>query len=496
MPISRTPLPTFVPALVLVWLLAACTTGPVYERPSAQAPDDWSNWRSGDPSLRLPADVTQALPTKWWLAFQDPVLNQLQERAVQSSPDLRTAMLHFAQARAQRSATDAQRGPDVNVSGSVGRQRQSEYGAGTRMVDALGGNRERLADFLGEPFTLYQTGFDASWELDLWGRVRRSIEAADADVQRQAALLDLARLSLTSDVTRHYLDLRTTQRQIKLAREDIAVLQERLDLQQARAKGGVIDHLDLERQRAELLAVQGRLPGLLAQEGSSVNQIALLLGQRPGSLQELLAPVTTAPPPPSLPDLALGLPSEVALRRPDIRAAEAQLHRATASIGVAQAELYPSVRLGAKFGYESYLQGEFIDWGSRTWSVGPSMSLPLFDHGRRKSIVQLRELEQQEAAVNYQRTVLQAWQEIDDALNSYAAERQQEQELQTRRDSLCQAYELSQARYKGGATDLTSLLDSQRAYLQAQLDLVLSQGQLSKKFIVVNKVLGNVPAAD
>jgi outer membrane protein TolC len=238
---------------------------------------------------------------------------------------LQTAALHFAQARAQRSTVEAQRGPQVNANGGAIRQRQSEYGASTRMIDAIGGDRSTLAQVLSEPFTLYQIGFDASWELDLWGRVRRSIEAADADVSGQAALLDLARLSLISDVVRNYFELRTTQRQIRLAREDIAALEERAGLLEARVQGGIVDHLDLERQRAELAAVKAQLPGLLAQEGASANQIALLLGERPGALRNELAAVAddgrTA-----LPDLALGLPSEVALRRPDIRAAEARLH--------------------------------------------------------------------------------------------------------------------------------------------------------------------------
>ncbi|RRS02925.1 efflux transporter outer membrane subunit [Aquabacterium soli] len=518
-------------SIALALAFTACATGPAYQSPTAQAPDDWTTWRSGDESLRIPVETRQALPSAWWRAFNDPLLDQLQQRAIEASPDLRTATLHFAQARVQRSTTAAQRGPDVGVSGGVSRQRQSEVGAGTRMLDALGGDRARLADFLSEPFTLYQAGFDASWELtrmldalggdrarladflsepftlyqagfdaswelDLWGRVRGSIEAADADVQRQAALLDLARLSLASDVARHYIDLRTAQRQSQLAREDIAALQDRLGLLEARVKRGVMDHLDLERQRAELSAVEGQLPSLLAQESGSANQIALLLGERPGALRGLLAVPSADTAPATPPDLALGLPSELALRRPDIRAAEAQLHRATASIGVARADLYPSIRLGAKFGHESYLRGEFSDWGSRTWSIGPSLNLPLFDHGRRKSVVQLRELEQQEAAVNYQRTVLQAWQEIDDALNGYAAERQQAQQMQARLDSTRKAYDLARARYDGGTVDFTVVLDGQRAYLQARRDLVASQGRLGNRYVMVNRVIGNVPGPD
>ncbi|HAG79380.1 MAG TPA: RND transporter, partial [Pseudomonas sp.] len=174
------------------------------------------------------------------------------------------------------------------------------------------------------------------------------------------------------------------------------------------------------------------------------------------------------------------------------RAAEARLHRATANIGIAEAELYPSISLGARFGYESYLSGEFADWGSRTWSIGPSLNLPLFDHGRRKTVVQLRELEQQEAAVNYQQTVLKAWQEIDDSLNAYTAERQKAQALTARVASAGQAYELAQARYDGGSVDFLVVLDSQRSYLQARRDLASSEGSLATGYVLVNRAIGNV----
>jgi NodT family efflux transporter outer membrane factor (OMF) lipoprotein len=363
-----------------------------------------------------------------------------------------------------------------------------------RLIDAIGfPNRDALARLIAEPFNFYQLGFDASWEPDLWGRVGRSIEAADADVARQAALLDLARLSLASDVARHYLELRTTQRLIRLAREDIAALDDRLGLLEAWLRAGVVGHLDLERQRADAAGLRAQLPPLLAQEAASANRIALLLGERPGALRAELAPAAAGAPLglPDLPDLALGLPSEVARRRPDIRAAEARLHSATAGIGIARASVYPSIMLGARAGYESYLGGEFLDWGSRSWSVGLTVDLPLFDRGRRISVVQLRELQQQEAAVAYQRTVLQAWQEIDEALNGYTAERQQGAELQARVDSANEAYRLSRARYDGGAIDFIAVLDSQRGLLQARRDLATSQGRLGGWFVTINKAIGN-----
>lgn len=478
---------------LLFLVLGGCAVGPDFARPVAAVPDDWTSWRNADDSLRLPVTTGEIMRPDWWRMFGDPVLDRLEQRAFEASPDLQSAALRVAQARAQRDMTAAQQGPDVNASSSISRQRQSERSAGTRMIDAIGGsgNRGALARLLAEPFTLYQAGFDASWELDLWGRVRRSVEAADADVAQQAALLELAWLSLASDVARNYFELRTTQDQIRLIRADIVALEERTSLLETRVRSGVIDHLSLEQQRAELEALKAQLPGLLAQEGARANQIALLLGERPGTLRAELAavPETQA----ALPDLALGLPSEVALRRPDIRAAEARLHSATASIGVAKANLYPSIRLGARFGYESYLSGEFSDWGSRTWSIGPTLNLPLFDHGRRTSVVQLRELQQQEAAIYYQQTVLRAWQEIDDTLSGYTADRQQYMTLGERARAARQAYELARARYDGGLTDFIIVLDSQRGDIQARRDLASSLGRMNTRFVTVNKVLGNVP---
>jgi NodT family efflux transporter outer membrane factor (OMF) lipoprotein len=475
--------------------LAGCTMGPNFTKPTPATPADWTSWRSGDASLHGSVGTDATLPTDWWRAFNDPVLDELVRRGFAASPNLQTAALHVAQARVQRGSAAAQGLPQVNASGQVSRQRQSEYGASTRLLDAVvgsssGSDRDALVKLLSEPFTLYQTGLDASWEIDLWGKVRRSLEAADAGVAQQAALLDLARLTLASDVASNYFDLRAIQRKIALAREDIAALKERADLLAARTTGGINNHFDLERQRSELQGIEAQLPALLAQEAKEANQIALLLGERPGALGDLLKPVADAGKP-ALPDLALGLPSEIALRRPDIRAAEARLHSATANIGVAKADMYPSIRLGGGFNLESYRAENLFDWASRAWSIGPSVSLPLFDGGRRKRVVQLRELEQKEAAVTYQQTVLQAWQEIDDALNGYTAEQQQNGKLAARLDSARAAFDLASARYRGGVITWLDVIDSQRTILQASRDLADSNGRLATRYAALNKAIGN-----
>ncbi|WP_432239552.1 efflux transporter outer membrane subunit [Herbaspirillum robiniae] len=479
------------PCALALALQSGCAVGPDFVPPTASAPENWTSWRSSDDSLKMPV-LSEKMPANWWEIFGDPILDRIQSHALESSPDIHTAALRYAQARTQRIGIEALSSPAVNLTGGVIRQRQSEYGAGTRLIDALGGSREKLASSLAEPFTLYQAGFDASWELDLWGRVQRSLEAVDADITRQAEYLRMARLALISEVARNYFELRMVQRKIALAREDMTALEERTALVNAKSSGGLIGQLENEQQHAELEEVKARLPTLLAEEGDKIGRIALLLGEPPGQLVSLLRPKVDSAEV-SLPDLSLGLPSEVALHRPDIRAAEARLRAATANTGVAEADLYPSIRLGTKFGYESYLSGEFAGWGSRAWSIGPSINLPIFDRGRRKSVVHLRELEQKEAAVSYQKTVLQAWKEIDDALNRYAAEQKKVVGLKAREDRARRAWQLSQARYASGLTDYVAVIDSQRYYAQARRELVESEGVLQICFVATQKAIGNAP---
>jgi outer membrane protein TolC len=191
----------------------------------------------------------------------------------------------------------------------------------------------------------------------------------------------------------------------------------------------------------------------------------------------------------ALPDFALGLPSDVARRRPDIRAAEARLQQATANIGVATADLYPSIRLGARFGFESVQSDRVLEWGSRAWSLGPLLSLPIFDQGRRRSTVRLRTAEQQEAALAFQKTVLQAWQEIDDALTAYNAERQALAELRARARTAADAVQLAQARYRGGLIDSQPLTEAMRTRLQAARQVATSEQRLNTRFAMIAKAI-------
>lgn len=485
---------TSLPFLFVATVLAGCAAGPDFQPPTVEAPADFSAWHGGSAELLDAARNPPAgTPPIGWSMFGDPVLDRLEAQVLAANHDLRTAALRFAQSRTQRQIAEAQRGPQLNARASDTRQRQSEFGAGTRLIDALNPpNRDALVEVLSEPHNLYQAGFDASWELDLWGRVRRSIEAAHANTAASQALLAQVQLSVQAEAARHYFELRAVQRQIDITRADIAAADETLDLVKARADGGLTTDLDVARQRAQAADLRSRLPQLLGQEAQAINQITLLAGERPGALQAQLAPVADAAG--ALPDLSLGLASDVALRRPDIRRAEAQLHAATAGIGVAVADLYPRITLGAGAGFESVGAGNFGEWGSRQWSLGPSLVLPIFDNGRRRATVTLRELQQQEAAVAYQQTVLKAWHEIDDALNAYASERQRHLQLAEKERSSRDALELARVRYEHGLTDFLVQLDAQRSLLQARREYTDSTGRLALGLVAISKALGAGPS--
>ncbi len=478
-------------------LLAGCAVGPDFQPPANVAPADFASWHGGADELLTDAQ-RPGQPTAapiGWQAFADPVLERLQARVLAANADLQTAALRFAQSRAQGRAVRSQGLPQVNASGAAMRLRESEDGDFARIIGTLNpAGKDAAVKVLSEPHDMFQAGFDASWELDLWGRVRRAIEAADADEAASRALLQQVRLSVQAEVARRYFELRSAQHQIRIARADIEAGEQTRALVQARTAGGMTNALDLSRQDAQLADLRARLPQFLAQEALAANQLTLLAGERPGALAAELVPLPPAQGT-ALPDLSLGLPSELALRRPDIQRAQAQLHSATAGIGVAVADLYPRIVIGASFGFESVDASTFGEWGSRAWSIGPSLQLPLFDGGRRRATVTLRQLQQQEAAVAYQQTVLKAWHEIDDALSSYAAERQRNVQLAAMENASRDAWELARVRWEHGMTDFLVALDAQRTLLQAQRAHADSSARLALGLVAVTKALGVQPAA-
>ncbi|MDO5654301.1 MAG: efflux transporter outer membrane subunit, partial [Brachymonas sp.] len=426
------PTPAFKAAFglfALAAVLSGCAAvGPDFEAPKAQAPEAWNTRPSSAPELtaRLPIQP-QTAPEPWWTLFNDATLNQLQQRLITNSPDLQTAFLRFSQSRAQQSMVAAQAGPQVALQGRTSRQRQSENAPETRMAAAMGGpNSAALTQMLSTPFDQYQVGFDMAWEIDLWGRVRRSLESSQASSDAAGALLQHTHLTLSSELARAYFQLRLLQQQRALLAQQTTLAADTTALLQQQVQKGLMADMQAIPARNQWAALQAHAAPLQAQEAALANQISLLLGAQPGELSALLtAPENNqAAQNATLPDLRLGLPADLVRRRPDIRAAEAKLHAATADIGVAVADLYPRISLGLSAGFNAMTASKFGDWGSRTWQIGPVLSLPIFDMGRRRATVELRKLQQQEAAVAWQKTVLTAWQEVDDALINYAAEQQ------------------------------------------------------------------------
>jgi NodT family efflux transporter outer membrane factor (OMF) lipoprotein len=475
--------------LASVVLLSACSVGPTFVPPEPVHPDQW-NATAATATQTKSLPVAESVDRQWWKLFSDPTLNELITRAQSANLDLRITALRLAQSREQRHAVAGNRLPTINASASYQRQRQSEVGVNTRMIDVIGppGNRDAIIDALAEPFDVYQAGFDASWELDLWGRVRHSVESADASVAAGIEELHDAQLTLMAEVARNYVELRGMQDQLRIAVDDVAAGEDLLKLTEYRAAGGLVTDLDVQRQRGRLAEARARVPQLQQQESQIINSLALLLGEQPGVLQGQLSSAAAVPAVP--PKIAIGVPSEVARRRPDIRRAEARLHAATADIGVAVADLYPRITLTGSFVQQSLANSDLSDWGARQWVVGPSLQLPIFDGARRRATVELRKLQQQEAAIAYQRTVLRAWHEIDNALTAYSAE-------QTRNDELAQsvsasraAYDLANTRYEHGLTDFLIALDAQRTLLQAQRAYSDSTTTISTQLVALYKALG------
>lgn len=476
--------------LLSAFLLSACAVGPDFVRPDPAAPAEWSAPPAGLKSEPVTADVDQ----QWWTSFNDPTLNDLAGRAMHANLDVMIATLRVAQSRVQREAVTGERWPTVNASVSHQRERLSEFGTGTRLIDAIAppANRDATIDVLSEPHDVYQAGFDASWELDLWGRVRRKVEAADATLTASNEDLHAAQLSLMAEVARNYLELRGTQDQLRIANSDITAGEELLELTEFRAAGGLVTQLDVVSQRARLADARARIPQLRQRETQLLNSLALLLGEQPGALAGALknGPAGAQSVPGAPAKVSLGIPAEVARRRPDIRRAEARLHAATADIGVAVADLYPRITLTGNAVMQSLDAADLTDWGARQWVVGPSLYLPLFNGGQLRSVVELRKLQQQEAAVAYQRTVLQAWHEIENALAAYAAEQQRNEELAASVAASRDAWGIANVRYKHGLTDFLVALDAQRTLLQAERAYSDSSTLISTQLVALYKALG------
>lgn len=451
--------------------LAACSVGPDFRPPEAQLPDTW-------PSDNLSANRASAsVDSQWWQQFNDTQLTALIERTAKTNLDIRSASNRLEQSRIARKVSGSAQLPSVSAGASYQRERNSANG----LSDASG--REGQA-----PFELWSSALDASWEVDLWGHVRRSLEVADAQVEFSQAARHGVLLSIVAETANDYLRLRGVQQQLAVSRENLEIARQSRNLTQSRFDNGVTTNLDTANAAAQVATIEARLPVLQAEQNRLINALSYLIGEEPQALSgELSAP---KPIPQATADMLLGLPSELAHRRPDIQQSEAALHRATAAIGVAKADFYPRVSLGASFGFQALEGSDIGAWSSRQWNYGPSLYLPIFQGGRLTGTLELRERQQQEAALDYQRTVLAAWHEVDNALTDYSAEQQHHTALAeaVRQNNLALAS--ARERYRQGATDFINVLSVQRALLETESALANSSTQVTLNRVQLYKTLG------
>jgi NodT family efflux transporter outer membrane factor (OMF) lipoprotein len=467
-------------------LLAACTVGPDFVRPTPQAPAHWSAQATAPPSTA----TEQATELRaWWSGFDDPKLESLIERAVNSNLDLRAAVLRIEEARAQRAISAAAYGPTVSADASYSRQRFSETTPTGSLFNSVGNIHfpGGASISIPNPYNQFQLSADASWEIDLFGRVRRSVEAAEAglevSVEDQRAVL----VSVLADVAQSYLELRGAQAHLRVAQENLATINELLDLTRQRRAAGLTTHIDLANAVAQATLARAELPAFGLQITQNINQLSQLLGREPQALRAELddaAPVPSVPP-----DVSIGVPADLARRRPDIREAEANLHVATAQIGVAVADLFPRLTLAASGGFQSETPGNLLEWASRFGSIGPTLSLPIFDRGRWKT-VRLYDVRAQEAALAYQRTVLNALHEVENALAAYSADQQRRTWLDATVAQNRDALALSRQRYESGVATFIDVLDVERTLQQNQLALADSVTAVSTDLVRVYRALG------
>ncbi len=440
--------------------------------------------------------VAEPVDVEWWEVLHDPELSSLMHRVSGDNLDVRTAELRLAQARSERGVTAADEYPTLNANGSYTRERPSTQGVLSLLSaspstgsNGLGGRTQGIPNSTGlGAFDLFQSGFDASWELDLWGRVRRQVESADAQIDASNEARRQALLTSLAELARDYVQLRGLQETERIIRRNLVTAQASVRLANDRVKGGLGTDLDVAQARAQQETTAAALPQVEQQELQTINAISLLLGEAPGALAAELQ--TSKPVPPVPPQVPIGLPSELARRRPDIRQAEANLHAATANIGAAQADFYPRITLSGSFALQATQFRNLFGWDARTYGLGPSITLPIFEGGRLRRTLELRRGQEQEAAVNYRKTVLQAFHDVDNALIAYRTDQLRRDRIAAEVAQSRRALGLANDRYKNGLSDYLEVLTAQRTLLGAEQDLATATTTVTTDLVALYKALG------
>jgi NodT family efflux transporter outer membrane factor (OMF) lipoprotein len=485
-------------AILASLVITGCTVGPNFERPTSATPAVFDRTVSAQAASK---PVEAKFNADWWTLFNDPTLNLLEQQLADANLDVAAASARLRQSRAGQRVAGAAEYPTLNGAASYDRERGSPNGilsllgvspTGAKTQSASGDAPLGVAPLPGSKgspaYNLYQAGFDASWEIDIWGRVRRGVEAATALTDASYADRNAVLLSARAELARDYVDLRDTQSLLVIARQNLQIARDTTKLTEIRARDGVTTDLDVANASAQAESIESLIPTLESRRDTLINAIGMLLAEEPGALRQTLGEPHGVPELPG--QIPIGFPSELVQRRPDIRKAEAELHAATASIGMAKADFYPRISLNGSAGFQSLQLSSLASWASGQFVVGPSITLPIFEGGRLKGTLELREAQQQEAAIVYKRTVLEAWREVDDALVVYDAEQRRRDRLTTVVSLNQRALAVAQQRYKAGALDYLDVLNVQKQLLEAQSSLEQSETTADANLITLCKALG------
>jgi NodT family efflux transporter outer membrane factor (OMF) lipoprotein len=461
--------------ILLTPLMAACAIGPRYTPPAPAMP---ANWRE---TTAASGTFDRSTLEHWWTEFRDPLLNDLVARAIDTNLDLKIAAARVLEARAARGIAAAAALPQVNVYGQTARFQRSEsvppFNAGSG-----------ASPFGSRTQNVFDVGFDAGWELDLFGGVRSDVEAATAQVQA----LDEGRrdvlVTLLADVARSYAELRGIQRQIEILDATVTSQQDTLDLAKARFDAGLGTALDVDRAEGLLEAIRSRRPSLEHAGTRARYRLDVLLGQQPGTVTSTLNIATmSALEPPSLPEV---LPSELLSRRPDLRRAERDVATATARLRVARADLFPRFAIGGNFGRRSEDLTDIGSTGSQFWFLIGGVRLPILSGGRIRANIRVQDARQEQALRQYEKAVLTAVEEVENALSAHTHEARRLTTLHATVAANRRALDLATERYTGGLENFLSVLDAQRAVYAAEDNMVQSETNVIVALIAVYKSLG------
>lgn len=454
----------------LALFAVGCTVGPNYQPPKVQMPEKWGEQRQ-EGMTNQPVGIAE-----WWKTFNDPVLDSLITRAMESNLDLRISEARIREARALRGIATADLWPSVDTSASYARSRRSLVNSSIPPVAPVERN-------------LYQAGFDASWEIDIFGGKRRAVEAAKADIDANVEDRRDVLVILLAEVARNYIEVRGFQRRLEIVQKNIQTQKEAVEITRAKFKAGLTSELSSIQAEALLASTQSEVPALESILKQAIHRISILLGQNPCALLSELS--EKAPIPTASPEVPAGLPSDILRRRPDVRRAERELAAITARIGVATADLFPKFSLTGNFGLQAENLNAFTATGvSKHWSLGPTVRWPIFQAGRIRANIHAQNERQEQALLNYEKAVLISLEDVENALVACATEQVRVGKLIEAVNASRQAVALASELYSKGLADFLNVLDAERSLYKSEDDLVQSERTVSLNLVVLYKALG------